>query len=90
LLFEHEQVFDGNLMTDRSNSTNPGGTDVFGRSPLHGKPGFQIGGLGLTTSSRVHRCGMRVGADLWNVDQAAWSAMRPTLRALWRVLATLT
>ncbi len=40
LLFEHQQVFDGNLIDDRANSTNPGGTDVFGRAGSHGKPGL--------------------------------------------------
>ena len=42
LLFEHQQVFDGNLIDDRSNSTNPGGTDVFGRAASTENPGFHI------------------------------------------------
>jgi len=42
LLFEHQQIFDGNLIDDRSNSTNPGGTDVFGRAPSSENPGFHI------------------------------------------------
>jgi hypothetical protein len=42
LLFEHQQVFDGNLIDDRSNSTNPGGTDVFGRPASTENPGFRI------------------------------------------------
>ena len=40
LLFEHQQVFDGNLIDDRANSTNPGGVDVFGRGPSTENPGF--------------------------------------------------
>ena len=40
LLFEHQQIFDGDLVDDRSNSTNPGGTDVFGRAAHLGKPGL--------------------------------------------------
>jgi len=32
LLFENQSVFDGNLVDDRSNTSNPGGTDVFGRA----------------------------------------------------------
>ena len=42
LLFEHQQIFDGNLIDDRSNSTNPGGTDVFGRAARTENPGFHI------------------------------------------------
>src|SRR5437016_8315237 len=42
LLFEHQQIFDGNTIDDRSNSTNPGGTDVFGRAPSSENPGFHI------------------------------------------------
>ena len=39
LLFEHQQIFDGNLIDDRSNSTNPGGTSVW-HGAFHGKPGL--------------------------------------------------
>src|SRR6266540_649422 len=44
LLFEHQQNFDGNLIDDRSNSTNPGGTDVFGRAPATENPRFALFG----------------------------------------------
>jgi hypothetical protein len=40
LLFEHRSQVDGNLIDDRSNSTNPGGTDVFGRAASTENPGF--------------------------------------------------
>ena len=40
LLFEHHQFVDGNLIDDRANSTNPGGTDVFGRAAGAENPGF--------------------------------------------------
>jgi hypothetical protein len=40
LLFEHRQIFDGNRIDDRSNSTNPGGTDVFSRPASMENPGF--------------------------------------------------
>jgi hypothetical protein len=42
LLFEHQQVFDGNLVDDRANTTNPGGTDVFGRAAGPENPAFHV------------------------------------------------
>jgi hypothetical protein len=70
LLFEHQQVFDGNLIDDRANTSNPGGTDVFGRAPSTENPGFHIERFWidyLFPSIPLH---MRVGADLWAQDQA--------------------
>jgi hypothetical protein len=70
LLFEHRQFVDGNLIDDRSNSTNPGGTDVFGRAAA-------TEGTSLKTERYYIRykfpgtpLKLHVGADLWNVDQA--------------------
>src|SRR5882724_8569374 len=40
LLFQHRQFVDGNLIDDRANSTNPGGTDVFGSASRGENPGF--------------------------------------------------
>jgi hypothetical protein len=70
LLFEHQQVFDGNLIDDRSNSTNPGGTDVFGRAPSTENPGFHVERYWIDYKFAGTPLRMRVGADLWNVDQA--------------------
>ena len=42
LLFENQSVFDGNLIDDRSNTSNPGGTDVFGRAASTENPGFRV------------------------------------------------
>src|SRR5262252_6825880 len=70
LLFEHQQVFDGNLIDDRSNSTNPGGTDVFGRAPSTENPGFHVERYWIDYKFEGTPLRMRVGADLWNVDQA--------------------
>jgi len=70
LLFEHQQVFDGNLIDDRANTSNPGGTDVFGRATSTENPGFHIERFWidyLFPSVPLH---MRVGADLWAQDQA--------------------
>jgi hypothetical protein len=71
LLFEHRQIFDGNLIDDRSNSTNPGGTDVFGRPASTENPGFHTERYWIDYKFPGTPLRMRVGADLWNVDQAA-------------------
>src|SRR6266446_3826345 len=70
LLFEHQQVFDGNLIDDRSNSTNPGGTDVFGRAPVSENPGFHIERYWIDYKFAGTPLRLRVGADLWYQDQA--------------------
>ena len=70
LLFEHQQIFDGNLIDDRSNSTNPGGTDVFGRPAVTENPGFHTERYWIDYKFPGTPLRMRVGADLWNVDQA--------------------
>jgi hypothetical protein len=70
LLFEHQQMFDGNLIDDRSNSTNPGGTDVFGRAAATENPGFHIERYWIDYKFQGTPLRMRVGADLWTQDQA--------------------
>ena len=42
LLFENQSVFDGNLIDDRSNTSNPGGTSVFGNAASTENPGFRV------------------------------------------------
>jgi hypothetical protein len=70
LLFEHQQIFDGNLIDDRSNSTNPGGTDVFGRAASTENPGFHTERYWIDYKFAGMPFRIRVGADLWNLDQA--------------------
>jgi len=70
LLFEHQQIFDGNLIDDRSNSTNPGGTDVFGRTAATENPGFHTERYWIDYKFAGTPLRMRVGADLWQQDQA--------------------
>src|SRR6266508_3936638 len=70
LLFEHQQVFDGNLIDDRSNSTNPGGTDVFGRAAGTENPGFHIERYWIDYKFTGTPLRFRVGADLWYLDPA--------------------
>src|SRR6266540_1261467 len=70
LLFEHQQNFDGNLIDHLSISTNPGGTDVFGRAPATENPGFHTERYWIDYKFAGTPLRMRVGADLWSVDQA--------------------
>src|SRR5215470_14170403 len=71
LLFEHQQVFDGNLIDDRANSTNPGGTDVFGRAPSTENSGFHIERYWIDYKFAGTPLRLRVGADRWAQDQAS-------------------
>src|SRR5262245_49445267 len=70
LLFEHRQFVDGNLIDDRTNNSNPGGTDVFGRAPATENAGFHTERYWIDYKFAGTPLRMRVGADLWNVDQA--------------------
>ena len=45
LLFENQSVFDGNLVDDRSNTSNPGGTGRVWPRRCDGKPGLSGGAL---------------------------------------------
>jgi len=70
LLFEHRQFVDGNLIDDRANSTNPGGTDVFGNGSAGENPGFHTERYWIRYKFPGTPLMLHVGADLWNVDQA--------------------
>ena len=70
LLFEHRAFVDGNLIDDRANSTNPGGTDVFGRAATGENPGFHTERYYIRYKFPGTPLKLHVGADLWNVDQA--------------------
>src|SRR5919206_4107099 len=70
LLFRHHAAFDGNTIDDRANCTNPGGTDVFGRGASTENPGFHVERYWIDYKFPNTPLRMRVGADLWNVDQA--------------------
>lgn len=71
ILFEFQQVFDGNLIDDRENTANPGPAfDNFGRAKSNeGDPTnlerFWIDYKFAGTPLRI-----RVGSDLWHTDQA--------------------
>jgi hypothetical protein len=70
LLFEHRQFVDGNLIDDRANSTNPGGTSVFGQASGGENPGFHTERYWIRYKFPGTPLKLHVGADLWNVDQA--------------------
>jgi hypothetical protein len=70
LLFEHQQVFDGNLVDDRANTSNPGGIDVFGRAASTENPAFHVERYWIDYKFSGTPVRLRVGADLWTQDQA--------------------
>ncbi len=69
LLFENQSVFDGSLIDDRSNASNPGGTDVFGRAASTENPGFRVERFYLRYQFPGTPVRLHVGADLqsWSV-----------------------
>jgi hypothetical protein len=70
LLFENQSVFDGNLIDDRANTSNPGGVDVFGRNASTENPGFRVERYWIRYKFPGTPVMMHVGADLWAVSQA--------------------
>jgi len=70
LLFEHRAFVDGNLIDDRANSTNPGGTSVFGEAARTENSGFHTERYWIRYKFPGTPLKLHVGADLWNVDQA--------------------
>ena len=70
LLFEHQQIFDGQLIDDRANTTNPGGTDVFGRAASTENQAFHVERFWIDYKFAGTPLRLRVGADQWALDQA--------------------
>jgi hypothetical protein len=70
LMFENQSVFDGNLIDDRSNSSNPGGTDVFGRGTSTENPGFRVERFWTRYNFPGTPLTLFVGAELKKVSQA--------------------
>ena len=70
LLFENQSVFDGNLIDDRANTSNPGGTDVFGRAPSTENPGFRVERFWSRYRFEGTPLTLFVGAELKQVSQA--------------------
>ena len=70
LLFENQSVFDGNLIDDRANASNPGGTDVFGRAASTENPGFRVERFWMRYQFAGTPVTLFVGAELKKVSQA--------------------
>ncbi len=70
LLFENQSVFDGSLIDDRANTSNPGGTDVFGRSASTENPGFRVERFYIRYQFPGTPIRLHVGPDYWQVSQA--------------------
>src|SRR5262249_5701959 len=70
LVLEQRTTLDGNTTDDRLNSTNPGGTDIFGRATSTENKGFFCVYCWLDYKFEGTPLRIRVGYDLWTVDQA--------------------
>jgi len=70
IVLEQRTTLDGNTTDDRFNSTNPGGTDIFGRAASTENKGFFCVYCWLDYKFEGSPLRMRVGFDLWTVDQA--------------------
>jgi hypothetical protein len=70
VLFENQTIIDGNLIDDRTNASNPGGTDVFGRPASGEGESTNLERFWLEYAFPGTPLRMRVGADLWTADQA--------------------
>jgi hypothetical protein len=70
LLFENQSIFDGNLIDDRANTSNPGGTDVFGRAASTENPGFRVERFWARYKFPSTPMTLFVGAELQGASQA--------------------
>jgi hypothetical protein len=70
IVLEQRTNLDGNTTDDRFNSTNPGGTDIFGRAASTENKGFYCVFCWLDYKFEGTPLRIRVGYDLWTQDQA--------------------
>jgi hypothetical protein len=70
IVLEQRTNLDGNTSDDRFNSTNPGGTDIFGRAASAENKGYHCKYCWLDYKFEGTPLRMRVGYDLWQLDQA--------------------
>lgn len=70
LLFEQQNIFDGNLIDGQSNNDNPGGTDVFGREAEGEDGNFHVERFWLRYKFPATPITLFVGAALKKVSQA--------------------
>src|SRR5712691_9429816 len=72
IVLEQRTNLDGNTTDDRFNNTNPGGTDIFGRAATTENKGYSCRYCWLDYKFEGTPLRMRVGFDLWTVDQAGY------------------
>jgi hypothetical protein len=72
IVLEQRTQLDGNTTDDRFNSTNPGGTDIFGRAASTENKGFYCKYCWLDYKFEGTPVRFRVGFDLWTLDQAGY------------------
>src|SRR5262249_15735780 len=70
IVLEQRTNLDSSTTDDRMNSANPGGTDVFGRAATSENKGFFCVYCWLDYKFEGTPLRMRVGYDLWSIDQA--------------------
>jgi hypothetical protein len=72
ILFRHETVLDGNLVDNRENDANPGGTDIFGRAASNEGEGTNLERVWIdyTFPGEMNWLRMFVGSEIWCPDQA--------------------
>src|SRR2546427_1258742 len=70
IVLQQETILDGNTTDDRFNSANPGGTDIFGRGTVTENKGYYCKYCWLDYKFEGTPLRLRVGFDLWTVDQA--------------------
>jgi hypothetical protein len=70
ILFEWQGTLDGNLIDDRHNDLNPGGTDAFGRAAVSEDESTNLERIWAEYKFEGTPFRFLVGADLWYSDQA--------------------
>src|SRR5499433_185065 len=74
LVLQQVTTLDGNTVDDRFNSSNPGGTDIFGRAASTENKGFFCKYCWLDYKFEGTPLRIRVGFDQWLTDQAGFIA----------------
>jgi hypothetical protein len=70
ILFEWQGTLDGNLIDDRHNDLNPGGTDPFGRAAVSEDESTNLERVWAEYKFEGTPFRFLIGADLWYSDQA--------------------
>src|SRR5215471_18001314 len=72
LVGEQRSTLDGNMTDDRSNSSSPGNTSVFGTAATSENPGYHFKYAWIDYKFIGTPLRLRVGFDLWTLDQAGY------------------